>query len=140
MTIKTRDYLAGQAAAAVSEYVAGTIHKRVFREFEPNDTMYLEFEAPERPMEVARSLHVHFACATDGWLDYDLETSRFYAAAKEGGELWLTEEELVICCYRLLGVGYYLDGCEKRPFNPNIIRVTEVVEALKAQCTSAPIA
>ena len=132
MTIKTCGTTAGQAAAAVEEYTAKTVSRRVFKERKPNDGLHLQVKTPERPMNVALYLAEHFDAATGGWLTYDLETSQFFVKLDEGGQYWLNEEELVICCYNLLWTSYYLDGDEKRPFNPNISRVTEVVEALKA--------
>ncbi|WP_175974814.1 hypothetical protein [Corynebacterium sp. Marseille-Q2823] len=135
MTIKTCGTTAGQAATGVAEFIAEIV-VRFSKEPWPEDGLYLQVEAPERPMEVAMRCADNLESATNGWLIYDLENSRFLVKLHAGGQYWLNEEELVICCYKLLCMSYYLDGDEKRPFNPNISRVTEVVEALKALCVS----
>lgn len=132
MTIKTCGTTAGQAAAAVEEYIAKTVSRRVFKEHKPNDGLHLQVQTPEYPMNVALYLAEHFDAATGGWLTYDLESSQFFVKLDEGDRYWLNEEEVFICCYNLLWTSYYLDMDQKRAFHPNISRVTEVVEALKA--------
>lgn len=135
MTIKTCGTTAGQAVKAVRKYITESVVRRVCKEHKPNDDLHLhlnwQVQSPEHPLNVAQYLAEHFDAATGGWLTYDLESSRFFVKLDEGGQYWLNEEEMVICCYRLLWPTYYLDGDEKRPFNPNISQVTEVVTALK---------
>jgi len=132
MTIKTCGSPVGQAATAVRKYIAKTAALRLSKESGPDDGLYLQIAAPERPMDVAMHLADYFESAAGGWLTYDLESSQFFIKLDEGGRYWLNEEEMVICCYSLLWTSYYLDGDEKRPFKPNISRVTEVMTALKA--------
>lgn len=136
MTIKTCGSPVGQAARAVEAYIVETIERRVCKDREPIDGLYLQVQTPEHPMDVALYLAEHFDDAMGGRLTYDLESSRFFIDLFKEGKYWLEEEEMVICCYNLLWTSYYLDGDEKRPFNPNISRVTEVVEALKAMRVS----
>lgn len=136
MTIKTCGTTAGQAAAAVEEYIAKTVSRRVFKEHKPNDGLHLhlnwQVQSPENPMFPVMVLAEHFDSAVGGWLTYDLESSQFFVKLDEGGKYWLKEEEVFICCYNLLWTSYYLDNGQKRAWNPNISRVTEAVAALKA--------
>ncbi|MCK6083217.1 hypothetical protein KZX32_06910 [Corynebacterium kefirresidentii] len=136
MTIKTCGSPVGQAAAAVEEYIAETIERRVFKEHKPNDGLHLHLnwqaQSPENPMFPVMVLAEHFDSAVGGLLTYDLESSRFFINLFKEGKYWLEEEEVFICCYNLLWTSYYLDNGQKRAADPNISRVTEVVTALKA--------
>lgn len=136
MTIKTCGSPVGQAATAVEKYISKTVMRRISKEHKPNDGLHLHLnwhvQSPENPMLVVMALADYFDAAVGGWLTYDLESSQFFVKLNEGGKYWLEEEEVFICCYNLLWTSYYLDNGQKRAADPNISRVTEAVEALKA--------